>query len=311
MAIAHFQTDFSQSAIERETGVIRGVSVMELGHVARFRGQKEDGSFVKKQITITDAQISALMSHAGNRAIPVHLTHAHSTDKQDGLASKAGALKAFRKNETGSLVADLHLVPGPMRDLALWHAENDPENMMISAVYSFLPDDPNCIPQDFQAADLVEKGAGVTALLAEDTMPDPLDFTALIAALKDPATGPALAAAIKAAIKAAEPDEPEDTSAVEADAGVTAADSAESDTKLSATMACISRINRANKRKLETVTAQFESAKADILVAAEAQLTAALGTIKLPSVKKEVETALFGMDRVKASIKAQLTTQKN
>ena len=316
MPLATFQTSFSQSAIETEAGIIRGVNVMQLGKLAKFAAIKDDGTKLHKEVVISDAHISALMSHAGNRSIPVHLTHAAANEKADGLSTKAGALKTFRKDENGNLVADLHLVPGEIRDLAFWHAQNDPENMMLSAVYSFLPEDALCIPQDFQAADLVEKGAGVTALLADDsqnqpTLKQPMDVNELITALQDPA----VLGALKAIIKSVEDSQPEeaaeDTSAVESDAGVTADDTKPDDTKLSATMACIARINRANSRKLTAALADFTKAKDDILVAAEAKLTATLGTSKSVAKDESKEVALFGLDKVKAGIRAQLSKQNN
>ena len=316
MPLATFQTSFSQSAIETEAGIIRGVNVMQLGKLAKFAAIKDDGTKLHKEVTISDAHISALLAHAGNRSIPVHLTHSAANDRVDGLSTKAGALKTFRKDESGNLVADLHLIPGEVRDLAFWHAQNDPENMMLSAVYSFLPEDALCIPQDFQAADLVEKGAGVTALLADDsqnqpTLKQPMDVNELITALQDPA----VLGALKAIIKSVEDAQPEvvaeDTTPVEAEAGVIPADSYDGDTKLSATMACIARINRAHGRKLTAALADFTKAKADILVEAEAKLTATLGQSKIPAEDKSKETALFGLEKVRAGIRAQLSKQNN
>lgn len=299
-----------------EAGIIRGVNVMQLGKLAKFAAIKDDGTKLHKEVVISDAHISALLSHAGNRSIPVHLTHSAANERVDGLSTKAGALKTFRKDESGNLVADLHLIPGEVRDLAFWHAQNDPENMMLSAVYSFLPEDALCIPQDFQAADLVEKGAGVTALLADDsqnqpTLKQPMDD--FITQFKNALSDPDVLAGLKAIIKSVEASQEveEDTSAVEAEAGVIADDAAEGDTKLSATMACIARINRAHGRKLTAALADFTKAKADILVEAEAKLAATLGANKQIVKETPTETALFGLEKVRAGIRAQLSKQNN
>lgn len=312
MPLATFQTYFAQSAIDREQGVIRGVRVMELGKLAKFAAIKDDGGKIHKEVTISDAHISALMAHAGNRSIPVHLTHAAANAKQDGLSTKAGTLKTFRTDESGHLLADLHLVPGDVRELALWHAENDPENMMLSAVYSFLPEDSNCIPQDFQAADLVEKGAGVTALLAEDsttnTMPDDTSSTQasadlvqqLVAACQDPHALAAFKALIKSVESAA------DSAAEEADSTDKAADLVVNDD--AGAVATMAAFEKKMEEKLTAALANFENAKKDIAIAAKAEVVAELGNAKIPAPKTEkTETALFGLDRVKANIKAQLS----
>jgi hypothetical protein len=255
------------------------------------------------------------MNHAGNRSIPVHMTHSHTSKEQDGLVTKAGALKGFYRDDSKNLRADLHLAPGATRETALWHAENDPENFMLSAVYSFLPDDPLCIPQDFQAADLVEKGAGVTALLAADLTTSPMDETTtpnvddLLSKLStacqaDPHTLAAVKAMLKSIEKADKPeDETEVTEVVETpndDAGAVAA------------MAALEKKFEARiVAQLADFTKAQEKSKADLLIEAKAQIIAELGSVKVPAEKSKAETALFGMQKVKAAITAQLEKQKN
>jgi hypothetical protein len=60
---------FSQDSINGD--VLLGVKIAELGKVACFSGP--DGK--PRYATITPAFVAALLSHAGNRSIPVHWTH--------------------------------------------------------------------------------------------------------------------------------------------------------------------------------------------------------------------------------------------
>ena len=288
---------------------------MELGKLAQFSARRDDGTKTHRAVTLDDAHLAALMNHAGNRSIPVHMTHSHTSKEQDGLATKAGALKGFYRDDSRNLRADLHLAPGATRETALWHADNDPENFMLSAVYSFLPDDPLCIPQDFQAADLVEKGAGVKALFAADLTTSPMDETTtpnvddLLSKLStacqaDPHTLAAVKAMLKSIEKADKPeDETEVTEVVETpndDAGAVAA------------MAALEKKFEARiVAQLADFTKAQEKSKADLLIEAKAQIIAELGSVKVPAEKSKAETALFGMQKVKAAITAQLEKQKN
>ena len=284
---------------------------MELGKLAQFSARKDDGTKTHKAVTLDDAHLAALMNHAGNRAIPVHMTHAHAEGKQDGLVTKAGALKGFFRDDDKNLRADLHLAPGATRETALWHAENDPENFMLSAVFSFLPDDPLCIPQDFQAADLVEKGAGVTALLAADLTTTPMEenttpnvddlLSKLSAACQaDPHTLAAVKAMLKSIEKA---DKPEDETEV--------TEVAETPNDDAGAIAAMAALEKKLNDKMTATLATFEKAKADLLIEAKAQIVAELGSVKVPAEKSKADTALFGMQKVKAAITAQLNKQKN
>ena len=93
MPVARFQAKFAQSAIDADNGIIRGVKVMQNGALARFAG--EDGK--AKQVTISPAHIDALLSHAGNKAIPSHLSHDWFNSDADAIHSRIGALKNFPK----------------------------------------------------------------------------------------------------------------------------------------------------------------------------------------------------------------------
>ena len=314
--LATFQATFRKPEItadDRAAGIIRGVYVMELGKLAQFSARKDDGTKTHKAVTLDDAHLAALMNHAGNRAIPVHMTHAHAEGKQDGLVTKAGALKGFFRDDDKNLRADLHLAPGATRETALWHADNDPENFMLSAVFSFLPDDPLCIPQDFQAADLVEKGAGVKALFAADltTTPTPMEETTtpnvddLLSKLSAACQAdPHTLAAVKAMLKSIEKaDKPEDEAEV--------TEVAETPNDDAGAVAAMAALEKKLNEKMTATLATFEKAKADLLIEAKAQIVAELGSVKVPAEKSKADTALFGMQKVKAAITAQLNKQKN
>ena len=279
---------FSQDSINGD--VLLGVKIAELGKVACFAGP--DGK--PRYATITPAFVDALLSHAGNRSIPVHWTHDYKQGNGDALHAKVGKLKDIRKDGEGNPIADLHLAPGQYKETALWNAEHDPENMMLSPVFSYDPADKESKPLDFQAADLVECGAATTALfsaLSDTTQPtntNTMDINELIAALGDPAVKTALKAILDSHEEAA-PAAP-DTAEMEATAGVTDADKKPEDDKAPAMMAAFARCNRAIKR-------QLEASKAEAVVLAEAKFTAALGAGKFslptaPAAKDEVEEAI-------------------
>jgi hypothetical protein len=63
--------------------------------------------------------------------------------------------------------------------------------------------------------------------------------------------------------------------------------------------------------QLADFTKAQEKSKADLLIEAKAQIIAELGSVKVPAEKSKAETALFGMQKVKAAITAQLEKQKN
>jgi hypothetical protein len=273
---------FSQDSINGD--VLLGVKIAELGKVACYSGP--DGK--PRYTTITPAFVDALLSHAGNRSIPVHWTHDYKQGNGDALHAKVGKLKDIRKDSEGNPIADLHLAPGQYKETALWNAEHDPENMMLSPVFSYDPSDKDSTPLDFQAADLVECGAATTALFSaaqtqtqtqtKMTDEDKIEVAKMIAD------------AIAAANKPADAPVVPDTAEMEATAGVTDADKKPEDEKAPALMAAFARCNRAIKRQLET-------AKGEAVVLAEAKFTAALGAGKFtlpaaPAAKDEVEEAI-------------------
>lgn len=284
---------------------------MELGKLAKFAAMKEDGTRISKAVTLTEAHLSALQNHAGNRGVVVHLTHdwrkaiGTPTAATAEFEARIGAIKTLRRDSKNDLVGDLFLKEGKTREDVLFDAEHSPDDIMLSAVYSFLPEDENCIPQDFTACDIVPQGAGVTALFAEDTtnMPDDTSSTSasadlvsqLVAACQDPHA----LAAFKALIKSVETSA--DAAAEETEAAVV--EPANDDAGAVAAMAAL---EKKVGDKVTAALAKFEAAKADIIIAAEAKLVAALGNNKVPVKSETKETALFGLDKVRARIKAQL-----
>lgn len=279
---ATLKSSYSTSSnIDAEAGVIRGVKLMELGKLAKFAGENGE----QKQVTISSDHISALLAHAGNRAIPIHETHewfaAQDKPEADSVERNAriGALKAFRRDEQGNLIADAHLNldKQPAKDL-LWGAANNPEDNCFSVVFSYLKDDPQCIPQNFRAADVVPSGAATTALFSEDqTQNKSMDISELITMLSDPSVKDA----IKAIIKSVEANEPDvtDTEAatMESDAGVTDADKKKEDDKMPATMRAMVRINRATARMSKAFATEKVALLAEVEVKAGAAATALLG----------------------------------
>src|SRR6185295_6315635 len=139
MATARFQSNFSQTAIDSDAGVIKGVKIMQLGKVATFAGPNGE----PKSVTIAPAHIKRLLDFAGNRSIVAHRTHqwfdAQGTATADSVEMDAriGAFKQLRKDESGDLIGDFHLMPGPERENILWGAAHNPEDNMISVVFSY------------------------------------------------------------------------------------------------------------------------------------------------------------------------------
>lgn len=296
---AFFRATGGQSAIDTENGILRGVKLMDVGSVATFKG--EDGK--AKSVTITPRHIDALLSHAGNRALPIHETH-EWFDAQDGpnadsaeLNARIGCLKSFRKDTAGNLVADAFFQAGAKRDSILWAAEHNPEDTMFSAVFSYRKDDPQCLPINFRAADVVPCGAATTALFSETTeTTNSMDINELIAALADPKVQDAVAAIIKS--HKADTSAAEDESAaatMEADAGVTDADKKPEDAQSPALMRSVARMSRAFKR-------QLAEARADVGIKAEAAATALLGK----GGKFQVSGGEGGSDEVETALASQI-----
>jgi len=273
MPVARFQAKFAQTDIDSDSGIIRGVKVMQNGALARFAG--EDGK--PKQVTISPAHIDALLAHAGNRAIPSHLSHDWFGAKEDAIHSRIGALKNFSKDSVGNLIADLHLAPGEYRDTALWNASEAPENMMLSAVFSYGKDDAKCLPLDFQACDIVAQGAATTALFSENQKP-PMDITELLAALDDPAVKAAVKAILKSHTGPDEAATEEAATATETEAGVMEEDKKPEDDTKPALMRSAVRIHRATLRQAKAIIAAERTAiLAEAALKGEASATALLG----------------------------------
>lgn len=272
MALAALKLNaLTQERIDADNNVIYGVRLCEVGKVARFNGP--DGK--PREAQITSEHASAFLAHAGNRAIPVHWTHDYLSDDKDRLHAKVGALKNFRLDGSGNPIADFHVAPSDYRETILWNAKEDPDNMMLSAVFNYDPSDPKAMPLDFQAADLVECGAATTALFSESqTKPNNMtdEDKAEVAKM--------IADAIAAANKTDETQDATDeatAAAAEADAGVTEADKKKEDETKPAAMRAALRIGRASHRlTLAALAEKLEASKAETVLAA-AQFTAALG----------------------------------
>ena len=270
MATAAFKLNtLSQERIDTDASVIYGVRLCEVGKVARFNGP--DGK--PREAEITSEHADAFLAHAGNRAIPVHWTHDYLSEDKDRLHAKVGALKNFRKDEAGNPIADFYVAPSEYKDAIMWNAKEDPQNMMLSAVFSYDPKDPKSLPKDFQAADLVEIGAATTALFSEANTPKTMtpEDLAQIGAMIDEK--------IKAAIstETTAESEAEMASAAEKEAGVTEADMKEGDKQMPAAICAAIRIHRATVRQ---TTEALAASKDETVKLAEAQFTKAIGSGK-------------------------------
>lgn len=261
---------------------------MELGKLAKFEG--EDGT--PRKVIITNEHIDALLSHAGNRSIPVHLTHewflAQGKPNADSVEMNArvAAFKSLQKDSAGNLRGDMYLKDGDSRRDILFGAEHNQEDNMISVVFGFLKDDPLCIPQNFRAADLVPQGAATTALFSESTNPNentnmPITIDDLKTLLADPAAKAILQGALDGHTDA-EDDAADgaaaDTAAMEA--GVTADDKKPEDDKKPAMLRLALQLGRMHERK---TTALLKASE----VKAESLVVAKLGAHKFPEATGE------------------------
>lgn len=274
---------------------------MQLGKLASFAG--EDGK--PKQVTITRAHIEALLSFVGNRAIPMHLTHewADAQDKANAdsveMESRIGALKNFRKDNVGDLIADAYLKSGSTRNDILFGAEHNPEDNMLSAVFDYRKDDPTCMPLNFRAADVVPQGAAVTALFKQtNTATMAISIDDLKEVCSTPEGKEMLRAAIKGHDKAQDASEENAAAEMESDAGVTEGDKKDSDKSMPAMMRASVRIARSIKRQTATLTSTKDTILAEAKTLVTAEATALLGKSGIPALADahktgdEVETAL-------------------
>jgi len=162
---AILQSDFSKSSVDKDARIVRGVRVIENNRSVTYKGQ--DGK--AKSFTTNDALLKGLLSYAGN-SIPSHLSHDWTESGKDPLHARCGALKDFTLTDE-VLLADFHAMPGENGDKALWLAENDPKNAALSAIFDYNPvssgDKTFAVPLNFQAADLVAKGAACSAFLSQ------------------------------------------------------------------------------------------------------------------------------------------------
>lgn len=317
LATAILKTSSGQVSIDAEAGVIRGVKLMELGKLARFAG--EDG--MAKQVTITDAHISALLAHAGNRSIPIHLTHDwfDSQGKPNAdtaeMNARIGAAKNIRRDESGNAIADAYFKEGASRNDILWGAQHNPEDNCFSVVFSYLKDDPQCIPQNFRAADLVPSGAATTALFSEHQTDTDMTKEESLALFKElfptflKEALPALLAEHKTAMLSEMKEKEGDYAEMEKAAGVCDEDKLPEDEQAPALMRSQVRISRAIARQSKSLATEKTAILAEAKVQATAEATALLGRSGFPGIGTGAQPPQDAKAKFDAAVK-ELTDAK-
>jgi hypothetical protein len=192
------------------------------------------------------------------------------------------------------------LKEGQSRQDIIWGAQHNPENTMFSAVFNFKPNDPQCMPTNFRAGDVVPQGASTTALFSDATPTPTMDIQELITLLDDPKCKDAIRAIVKS-----HQDTADDSAAaeMESDAGVTDDDKKKEDDQKPALMRAALRSIRAIKRQnikslADQETAILEKAKA----ASAADATALLGRAGFPGIgagKKDEEAYTATLSKYK------------
>lgn len=280
-AIACFQALLSSGTIDAENGIITGVHVLELGKLASFEGP--DGK--AKQVTVTKDHVNALLTLAGNRTLVVHKSHDWH-GKTDGINSQVARLKNHRVDASGDLIADLYLQPGDYRDVALWNAQNDPEGMMISAVYGYDKNDPKCLPKNYIAADLVEVGAGTTALFAQFKQTEQptaklMEVTEFVEMLKSPEVKTALKAILDSHEDAPAAPAADEVAEMEDAADIKPTDDEKKDTSPSAMMKRYHRAVLGVAKLAKSKTVIWDDQEIALLTKAEASFVKKIGSGKI------------------------------
>lgn len=169
---AILQSPLTKLVVNRESRIVEGVKLLENNRDVTYKGA--DGKAVS--FRTNPALLSGLIGHAGNRAIPSHLSHEWSEGKREALFDRVGCIKNCRLSDAGDLIGDFHAMSGEKGDSVLWLAENDPEHCALSCIFDY-----NAIktegvtyayPLSFESADVVARGAGVTAFLSKPTDTD-------------------------------------------------------------------------------------------------------------------------------------------
>lgn len=281
-------TDLSGiSKIDHEKGIIHGAKLAEVGRVAYFKNSKGE----VKSMRVTPEIVDKLLGFASaSGSLNAHWTHDYIDADKDPLHAKIGAWRDFSKDASGNLSGDLNLMPGDKRDAVLWAAANDPKGMMASVVFDYDENmDGSIVPTNLKAADLVERGAATTALLAatdqendNKTTTNKNTYTML-----SPEDKAEIAGMIKSAVdEVSKKDESQDaamlgdedmSAALEETAGVTDADrksdnplQAKMEEKQPAMLRAMFNAARATIRRLKT-------ASDEAVVKAEARLSSATG----------------------------------
>lgn len=252
--------------------VLIGCQLAKVGVIARFA----DLEGKTQEIEITATLVGQLAQLAEGKSIPAHWSHDYLQSDKDSLHARVGAWKNVRVNEGGDLVGDLHLMPSQYKEAILWLAENTPDGAGMSAVFDYNDlGNRKAYPLNFDAADVVSRGAATTAMFSKVTK-QTAKMAITIDDLKQLLADPEAKALIQGSIDG-HTDYTDEAAAMEADAGVTDADKKDDDAKQPALMAAMRRVQRATLRKAYDIVSSAASTAAKF---AEAAVVTKLGSVK-------------------------------
>lgn len=265
---AQFRTsenNFHSERIDEKNGVIYGVKIIQAGRMACFSG--EDGK--ARRVMMTGKHADAFIKHANGQPIASHWTHGHEESEDDSLVSCVGMVKDFSKDADGSLIANFHVAPSEYRDRIFWNARNHATGMMFSPIFRYDASDPEVIPRNFEAADLVGRGAATVALFSEASDNENNNQTETV--MDEEKVKEIAKAALSEHVEAQSKVDEANAAIIEKESGVTEADHNEAEDKeLTAMMRAHKRIARAHKRQLTEV-------QANSVIEAKAQFTREMG----------------------------------
>ena len=272
MPLAAFRISVSgKDNVDKENHVVKGCRLAEKDRLAVFNGS--DGKPV--ELMVSGSLIDDLLGLATSAGrLDAYWTHdrLNADNSKDALHDSIGVWRNFAKDESGNLVADLHLGPTEYRDRVLWSAETDPQGIMSSLVFDYTGGRDDAKAQSLFSGDLVRFGAATTALLSAYQQPKTMTPEEIKSTVDE-----AVKAALAAHIEANKPaDVTAEAAAIEAAAGVTDADKLPEDEKLAPAICAAVRIGRAQLRSFK---AEIEAVKESSAVLAEAKVTAKLGAL--------------------------------
>jgi hypothetical protein len=317
---AFFSSEADRIVEDGDSTTLKGVAILEVGKMAVFQSKQPDGTMKLRQVMISPEHVSAILSHAAP-VTPSHWTHDYH-GKNDPLSAQIGGISNVRR-DGNRVVGDLMLAPTEYKAQAVWNAKMMPQNMMLSPVFDFNPSDPKCIPTSFDAADLVEAGAGVTALwtalLAESETPKSSSMTIeeLTQLCEDPKAKEVLRGALKGHDSAEADMEDAAADGAESAAGVMEEDKKDEDKQAPALMSAVTkkvrgarlalacfRINKATAR-LSKKSLTEEQVKVLVKAAAQGSIgnnTALMSSF--PSIQLDATPATAFMSRLKVQLDA-------